>query len=40
MVTNKVNTVLYTADSLGFVYVWDISTYCLEKSADGPPEGQ
>lgn len=38
MVTNKANTHLYTADSLGFVYVWDVSRYCVDKPANEPPE--
>ena len=40
MVTNKANTLLYTADSLGFIYVWDVARYCLEKPTDEAPEGR
>nr|KAG5692186.1 hypothetical protein BaRGS_008732 [Batillaria attramentaria] len=39
MVTNKANTLLYTADSLGFIYVWDVARYCLEKREEEAPEG-
>ncbi|XP_070198273.1 cilia- and flagella-associated protein 337-like isoform X3 [Littorina saxatilis] len=38
MATNKLNSVLYTADSLGFIYVWDVANYCLQNAETEPPE--
>ncbi|XP_076467714.1 cilia- and flagella-associated protein 337-like [Babylonia areolata] len=38
MATNKANTLLYTADSLGFIYVWDVAKYCLERPETDSPE--
>ena len=40
MATNKANTMLYTADSLGFIYVWDVAKYCLEAPETESPDGE
>lgn len=38
MITNKANTLLFTGDSMGFIYAWDINNYCHDTPADAPPE--
>ncbi|XP_046574299.1 WD repeat-containing protein on Y chromosome-like [Haliotis rubra] len=38
MITNKANTLLFTGDSMGFIYAWDIDNYCHDTPADSPPE--
>ncbi|XP_052794800.1 WD repeat-containing protein on Y chromosome-like [Mya arenaria] len=38
MEVNKANTVLFTGDSLGFVYLWDIDGYAATHVESEPPE--
>ena len=38
MDVNKENTLLFTADSTGFVYVWNVENYCTKGHEHGPPE--
>ena len=35
---NKLNTVLLSGDSNGFIYIWNIDGYCSKEPADKPPE--
>ncbi|KAJ8297801.1 hypothetical protein KUTeg_024332 [Tegillarca granosa] len=35
---DKDNITLYSGDSFGFVYVWDIEGYCVDGPADKPPD--
>ncbi|XP_078600786.1 cilia- and flagella-associated protein 337-like isoform X2 [Branchiostoma floridae x Branchiostoma japonicum] len=37
MILNASDTVLYTTDSIGFVYVWDIDGFCEDGEAPIPP---
>lgn len=38
MEMNKADTMLFTADSAGFVYVWNIEGYSMHGFEDDPPE--
>lgn len=38
MDVNKANTLLFTADSAGFVYVWNIDGYCVTHLEEEAPE--
>ena len=38
MEVNSKDTTLVTADSSGFLFVWNISGYCLTGREDQPPE--
>ncbi|XP_012936713.1 WD repeat-containing protein on Y chromosome [Aplysia californica] len=38
LLSNSNNTLLFSSDSFGFIYVWDIATYCLTEPAVQPPE--
>ena len=38
MEVNMLNTLLFTADNSGFVYVWNIDGYCLDHGESEPPE--
>ena len=38
MEVNSKDTTLVTADSSGFLFVWNISGYCLAGREDEPPE--
>ncbi|KAL4229841.1 hypothetical protein ACF0H5_010233 [Mactra antiquata] len=35
---NKQNTVLFSGDSYGFIYLWNIDGYCLTSNEEEPPE--
>jgi len=39
MEINKANTILFTGDSFGFVYLWDIDGYAADRIEPEPPEG-
>ena len=38
MAINKSDTILFTGDSFGFVYVWRVEHYCSEEEEKEPPE--
>ena len=38
MEVDKASHTLYTADSYGFVFVWNIKDYCLNYCHEDPPE--
>ena len=38
MEVNKANTTLFTADSFGFLCVWNIEGYCMSDAESEPPE--
>ncbi|XP_050415483.1 WD repeat-containing protein on Y chromosome [Patella vulgata] len=38
MIVNQSNSKLYSGDSLGFIYVWNIKNYCLIGLESQPPE--
>lgn len=37
---NKANTVLFSGDSFGFIYLWNIDGYCAKHKEDESPEGE
>lgn len=37
---DKDNITLYSGDSFGFVFVWDIEGYCVDGPANKPPDGE
>ena len=38
METNKDNTILVTADSSGFMFIWNINQYATDMNEAEPPE--
>jgi len=38
METNSTNTRLFSADSFGFVCIWNIDGYCVDKTEEQRPE--
>ncbi|XP_055893432.1 WD repeat-containing protein on Y chromosome-like isoform X2 [Biomphalaria glabrata] len=38
LVSNSANTVLYSSDTSGFIYAWNLTDYCLTRPAHEPPE--
>jgi len=40
MVTNSRNTRLFSADSFGFIYVWNVERYCVDSIEEQSAECQ